>query len=495
MSTREGDEDRGRTIGLWLGPILAVVIWTQPNIGPLDGDALTLAGLTVLMACWWMTEAIPVAVTALIPLALFPIVGILPAKQVAPNYGGDLIWLFFGGFQLAFAVERWNLHRRLAMFLVRLMGTRADRLILGFMLAAGLLSMWLLNTSTTLMLLPVAMAVATAFSNPDFERALMLGLAYAASVGGMGTYLGTAPNGVFRETAANLDGQTGVIDSFGHSMELSFEHWMLFSAPLSIILMVCIWLYLTRIYAPVDRQPLPEDHPARVALEGPRQPWSSGEIRVAIVFAIAVFAWISRKYILMALDMDPKAITDATVAIVVTLILYLVPTRTEKGKVPLLSWNETAKTPWHILILFGGGFALASGFKVTGLSQILGASLGGLTAGWPLPLVVISIVLFMTFLTEVTSNTATSIILLPIIGDLAVSAHIEPLLLLLPATLAASCAFMLPVATPPNAVVYGSGMIRLPDMAKAGFGVNLGSAILITLWTLTWGQWVVLPIL
>ncbi|MEE2756652.1 MAG: SLC13 family permease [Myxococcota bacterium] len=462
--------------GLLLGPMMAAAIWFLPLGNSLTPEAHRLAAITVLMAIWWMTEALPVAVTALLPLALFPVFGIGTAKEVAPNYGHDLIWLFFGGFQLAFAVERWNLHRRLAMFMVRTCGTRADRLILGFMLASGLLSMWLLNTSTTLMLLPVAIAVASAMESKEFEKALMLGVAYAASVGGMGTYLGTAPNGVFREVAAK------------NGTDLSFGEWMSFAAPLSILLILVIWYYLTRLAFRIQRTPIPVNHPAQSALTGPKQSWSQGERRVAVIFIAAVTLWISRKYILLKLGLDPKGITDATVAIGITILLYIVPTRTSAGhREALLSWSETAKTPWQILILFGGGFALASGFKATGLSQWLGSLLAASTSGWPLPLMVLAVVLFMTFLTEVTSNTATSIILLPIICELAVATDVGPLMLLLPATLAASCAFMLPVATPPNAVVYGSGMIRLPDMARVGFGVNIISALLITLWTLTWG--------
>ena len=472
------EQNRGATIGLWLGPALAVLVYLLPASDALSVPAHRLACVTVLMATWWMTEALPVAVTALLPLALFPLLGISTAKVVAPNYGNDLIWLFFGGFQLAFAVERWQLHRRLAMFMVRTFGTRSDRLILGFMLASGLLSMWLLNTSTTLMLLPVAMAVAATIGKETFGKALMLGLAYAASVGGMGTYLGTAPNGVFRDVA----GKNGI--------ELSFGAWMGFAAPLSILLIGFIWVYVTRIAFKVDKVPLGADHPAHAALSSGRSPWTAGEKRVAIIFLTAVGLWISRKYILEALSLDPKLVTDATVAIVVTIMLYLFRAPTENGSTPLMSWNETAKTPWHILILFGGGFALAAAFKSTGLSVWMGSILADLTAGWPLPLTVLAVVLFMTFLTEVTSNTATSIILLPVICDLAMAADVEPLMLMLPATLAASCAFMLPVATPPNAVVYGSGLIRMPDMARVGFGLNLGTSILITVWTLTWGRMV-----
>ncbi len=469
---------RAARIGLIAGPLLAALILALPESAELSLSGHRLAAITVLMATWWMTEALPVAATALLPLALFPLFEISGAKQVAPAYGADLIWLFFGGFQLAFAIERCGLHRRMALFLVRLVGTRADRLILGFMLAAGLLSMWLLNTSTTLMLLPVAMAVAAAFEpegKGPFGIALMLGLAYAASVGGMGTYLGTAPNGVFRAV-----GET-------HGVDIGFGQWMMFAAPLSIILMFAIWFYLTRFAFPVPRTELPEDHPAQRSLKESAGPWSTAQVRVAVIFLLAVLGWVSRKYVFDALGYAPKYITDSTIAIVVALVLYLIPDGGRERR-PLLEWVDTSRTPWHILLLFGGGFALAAGFAQTGLSNWLGSQLAALVVGMPLPLVILAVVLLMTFLTEVTSNTATATVLLPVIAGLAVSMKLPPEILMLPATLAASCAFMLPVATPPNAIVYGSGLLSLPQMARAGLWINFGTSVIITVWMLTWGR-------
>jgi sodium-dependent dicarboxylate transporter 2/3/5 len=366
----------------------------------------------------------------------------------------------------------------MALFLVRLMGTRGDRLILGFMLAAGLLSMWLLNTSTTLMLLPVAMAVAAAFEpegRGPFGLALMLGLAYAASVGGMGTYLGTAPNGVFRAVGES------------HGVDIGFGQWMAFAAPLSVILIFLIWLYLTRVAFKVPRTALPHDHPAQRTLNASLGPWTSSEFRVAVIFSLAVLGWVSRQYVVTALGYGPKAITDATIAITVALVLYLVPDGSPERR-PLIGWTETARTPWHILLLFGGGFALAAGFAQTGLSNWLGSQLASWVQGMHIGLVILAVVLLMTFLTEVTSNTATATVLLPVIAGLAVEMGIAPEILMLPATLAASCAFMLPVATPPNAIVYGSGLVTLPQMARAGLWINCGTAVIITVWMLTWGR-------
>ncbi len=485
-------EQRPRTarVGFWLGLLLAAGVWALPAAEGLSDPAHRLAAITTLMATWWMTEAVPIAIVALLPLVLFPLAQVAPAKVVAPQYGHDLVWLFFGGFQLAFAIERWNLHRRIALFLVRVAGTRADRLVLGFMAASGLLSMWLLNTSTTLMLLPVALAVARAIEpgaphGGPFGKALMLGLAYAASVGGMATYLGTAPNGVFR----------GIGQTFG--VDVAFGDWMLFAAPLSLLLMGLIWLYLTRIAFPVERRELPDDHPARAALAQRLGPWSPAEKRIGVIFALAVAAWVSRRWIVAGLGFEKGAITDTTIAIAVAAALFVLPTPVTRGegdarpgRARLMNWQTAQRTPWHILLLFGGGFALAAGFAETGLSVWLGARMAELITGWPLPLVILAVVLFMTFLTEVTSNTATATVLLPVMGGLALAMGLDPALLLIPATLAASCAFMLPVATPPNAIVYGSELLTMPDMARAGLWINLGSGLVITAWMLTWGAWV-----
>jgi len=461
-----------------LGPALALVVLLLP----IDGLAFAprcLAALTVLMAAWWMTEALPVGITALLPLVVFPFIGI-PAKKAAVAYGSDLLWLFFGGFQLAFAVERWGLHRRAAYFLVRKLGTRGDRLVLGFMLAAALLSMWLLNTSTTVMLLPVAMAVAHAVEG-DEERsgplggALMLGLAYAASVGGMGTYVGTAPNGVFAGIASD------------RGAAIPFARWMLFAAPLSLVLVGLIWLYLTRIAFRVPRRPLPADHPAVEAINVSLGPWPREAVAVAVIFGCATAGWVLRRPVGLA----ALGVSDATVAMAATVVLYVVriPARDGSGWGPLIEWKDTARTPWHILLLFGGGFALANGFKTTGLSIWLGTRLEAVVTGLPLVAVILAVVLLVTFLTEVTSNTATSIVLLPIIWELGRAMHVSPVLLAVPATLAASCAFMLPVATPPNAIVYGSGLFSLRDMARVGFWVNLLTAAVITAWTALFARW------
>ncbi|MCA9526803.1 MAG: SLC13/DASS family transporter [Myxococcales bacterium] len=468
---------RAARVGLWLGPALGLAVFGLLADSSLSVAGQRLAGVTVLMACWWMTEAVPVAVTALLPLALFPLLGIRSAAETAPAYGHDLIWLFFGGFQLAFALERWHLHRRMAAAIVRRIGTRGDRLVLGFMLAVGVLSMWLMNTSITLMMLPVALAVARGFEGEEggpFGAALMLGIAYAASVGGMGTYLGTAPNLVF----------AGVARKFG--VDVSFTAWMAFAAPLALLLVLLIWVYLTRLALPVPRRALPPEHPAMASLLAPPAPWTSGAVRVAIIFALAVVAWVSNRWVFAALGFPARFVTDSTIAIAAAVALFLVPAG-GGARGAVLDYRDTVRTPWHILLLFGGGFALAGGFDQSGLSAWLGAGLARAVDGLPLGLVILAVVLLVTFLTEVTSNTATATVLLPVIGGLAVAMGVPPVSLMVPATLAASCAFMLPVATPPNAIVYGTGLFGLPVMARVGFAINLGSAVVITVWTLLVG--------
>lgn len=464
-------------VGRWLGPVLGGLVLLLPAGDALPPAALRLAALTILMATWWMTEAVPVAATALVPLALFPLAGIAPATKVAPNYGHDLIWLFFGGFQIAFAIERWGLHRRMALSLIGLFGTRADRLVLGFMLATGLLSMWLVNTSTTLMMLPVGVAVASALEGEEpgpFGGALMLGIAYSASIGGLGTLVGTAPNGIF----AGIARDRGIV--------VDFAEWLAFAGPLALVMIGLLWLYLTRAAFRVERAAAPM---GRIeSLHAERGPWTQGERRVAVVFALTVAAWILRGPLLAGVA---PGLSDATVAIAATLALYLTPTRGADGRrTTLLTWDDSRQTPWHILILFGGGFALADGFKDTGLSAWLGEGLAGVAGGLPTAVVVLLTVLLVTFLTEVTSNTATATVLLPVIGSLAVALQLPQTLLMVPATLAASCAFMLPVATPPNAIVYGTGRVTLQEMARVGFWINLGTAVVITAWTMAFGHWV-----
>lgn len=462
-------------IGLWLGPAVALLIWALPS-GELAPAAHRLAAITALVAIWWMTEALPLAIVSLLPLLLLPVAGVRSAEATAPAYGNDLIWLFFGGFQLAFALERWHLHRRMAAFIVRRVGTRPDRLVLGFILSAGLLSMWLMNTSVTLMLLPVTVAVAHGLEGDrpgPISAALLLGMGYAASIGGMGTYLGTAPNLVF----------AGMSRKFG--AEVSFNDWMLICIPLSLMLLFLLWLYLTRIAFKVPRTALTSEAPAIAELLAKPAPWSSAEKRMAVIFALVVAAWVFGRPVFGALGYPPNFLSDSTVAMFAAVLVWLVPAGGGQG--PLLRWTDSAHTPWPILLLFGGGLALANAFEDTGLSAWLGSVLADVTAGLPFPLVMLVVVVLIAALSEVASNVATATLMLPVVGSLAQAMGLPAAALMLPATLAASCGFMLPVATPPNAIVYATDRFRITDMTRAGFGLDLLCAVVITGWILLWG--------
>ena len=460
---------------VWTARVVSVAgaagIYALPATDGLTANAQSLAAVTFLMAVLWMTEAAPVIFTSLLPLALFPLFEVSEFTSVLPVYVKDLIWLFFGGFQLAFAVEKCGLHKRMALAVLNAVGTQADRVVLGFMLASGLLSMWLFNTSTTLMLLPVAMAVVHQLDpekRSHLGEACMLGLAYAASIGGTGTYLGTAPNGVFREQAA----------TFG--TEISFGNWMLFAMPLALILILLVWVFLVRIALPIRGI-----EGGKVSFSSEVAPtWSSAEKRVGYVFAITVCLWLTRGYISTFLELDKGVLTDGRIAVVSTIFLYLMAGGSGTGK--LLTIVEGRRTPWSILVLFGGGFAIAQGFKSTGLSMWVGETMKVWVTGWPIYAVILVIVLMVTFLTEITSNTATINVLLPLMFSACVAAGVHPFLLALPATLAVSCAFMLPVATPPNAILFSSGRLRVMDMARAGVLLNLLTAVLVTFFAIYW---------
>lgn len=463
------------------GPcVAAIVSLIMPH--SLNYKARNLAGVTVWMALWWMTEVLPMGVTSLLPIVVFPMVDIMNSADVVPNYSKTLIWLFFGGFQLAFALEKAGLHKRCAFGLLKIVGTRPNRMLLGFMLSVGLLSMFLSNTSTTLMILPVAQAVHDALEGDQdapgagsFGKALMLGIAYSASTGGLGTIIGTPPNGVMAEVGKE----------FG--IDIGFAEWMAFAAPLAVIMVFLLWVYLGCLFK-VSREDLGPEHPVRAALSDDLGPMSQAEVLVAVVFFFTVVAWMTRKPVVEALGWDPARIGDETIAIAATFALFMIPARDGMtGKLSYLTdWQTLLKTQWDVLFLFGGGFALAAGFSSTGLSAWIGGKLAGL-GGLPLPVLVLATVLMVTFLTEVTSNTATATVLLPIIGSLACEIGVPPATLMIPATLAASCAFMLPVATAPNAIVFATGLVKMTDMATTGLAINLASSLLITGWMFTWG--------
>ena len=415
--------------------------------------------VTALCAVWWVTEPIPIPATSLIPFAAFPLAGVLDHKGVATSYGHSLILLLLGGFMLSMAMERSGAHRRLALGMVRIVGgVGGRRLVLGFMIAAAALSMWISNTATTLMLLPVALAVVDQGDNKKLTTPLLLGMAYAASVGGIGTPVGTPPNVILMGVYNEVTGE-----------EYSFLEWMKIGVPVVIIMVPLMWLWLTRGLGHATK---------KLDLPDPG-PWRKPEVRVLTVFALTALAWITRS--------EPNGgwsaligapgVGDATVALAAVVIMFLVP---NGEKSTLLDWPTAAKIPWGLLILFGGGIAIARAFGESGLSTALGNVLSAL-ASWPLLAMLIVICVSVTFLTEVTSNTATTSLLMPILASAAIAASVDVRLLMVPAAISASCAFMLPVATAPNAIVFGTDKFTTSKMAREGFALNLVGALAITL--------------
>jgi len=466
---------RHQTIGLYLGPALALLMLL---IGPPDGldtIAWRTAAVGVLMATWWATEALPIAVTAFLPIVLFPWFEISTIQEATAPYSNKVIYLFLGGFIVAFAMQRWNLHRRIALNVLRVAGGNGRSLIGGFMLAAALLSMWVMNTSTTMMLLPIAISIITVINKSvetlddgarnDFQHALLLGVAYGATIGGISTLVGTAPNAML---AAFMQDN--------YDTQIDFARWMLVGIPLSAVMLPLAWLTLTRFVFNVDFETSGE---ARAELERMRLDMGSmttPEKRVAVVFLLMALAWITRP--LLAGVPGLSAIDDSGIAMAGAVALFLIASG-DKNDPVLLRWEYAERLPWSVLILFGGGLSLAGAVQRTGLAEWIGLSLQTLGT-LPLVLLVMAAAAMIIFLTELTSNIATTATFLPVVGAIAIEAGINPIVLTVPVTLAASCAFMLPVATPPNAIVFGSGLLSIPRMVRAGFALNLIAIVLVT---------------
>jgi sodium-dependent dicarboxylate transporter 2/3/5 len=483
-------------IGMGAGPLAALLIWLLPSPAGLSPEGQRVAGVAVWMAVWWVTEAVPIYVTGLLPIPLFPLLKVLKASALAASYGHYFIYLFMGGFMLARAVERWNLHERIALTIIRLVGVSPRRLVFGMMTATALLSMWISNTATALIMLPIGLAIlseAASLSGTKVEddpalgalaTCLMLAIAYGANIGGMGTLVGTPPNVVFASQMAIL---------FPGAPEITFLGWMEAALPLVIVFIPLAWAYLTYVAFPLRLKELPGGRTVIDSRLAALPPLKGPERRVAVVFALTALAWVFRKPIELGFATLPgwsnllgvsKWVNDTSVAIAATLLLFVIPSGARSKEEDtttgtLLDW-ETARTiPWGVLVLFGGGLALAAGVGASGLDQWIGGAFAGLSTLPPV-LMVLMLCLLMTFLTEITSNTAISTLFMPVLAAVAVSTGEHPALLMFPAALSASCAFMMPVATPPNAIVFGSGHVRIPQMAKAGFTLNLLGAVMIT---------------
>lgn len=460
-------------IGLLLGPLafMLIILFFHPK--GLNNAANAVLASAIWIAVWWITEAIPIAATALLPIILFPLAGGMGLSETTASYGHKYVFLYIGGFILAIAIEKWRLHRRIALTIINIVGSNVINIILGFMIATAFLSMWISNTATSVMILPVGMAIVSQLrDNPDtienenviFGKALMLSIAYSASIGGIATLIGTPPNLVL----AGIIKQT-------YDVEITFSQWFMFGFPISVLLLVICWIYLTRFAFKFKQRAFPGGRD-----EIRKQLKSLGNISyeektVFLVFLLTAFAWITRSFLIKRFVPD---IDDTIIAIFFALILFILPAK-EKG-VKIMTWEDAVKLPWGIVLLFGGGMALALGFETSGLAVWIGSQMTSLGSASLIVLLLI-LVASVNFLTEITSNLATTAMLLPVLISLATAVGVHPYLLLVGATLAASCAFMLPVATPPNAVVFGSGYLKIEDMVKKGFAMNIISILIITL--------------
>ncbi len=449
---------RMRRLALPGGPLLAFLLgWFLVQQGT-GFDVAATAGVTVWCVLWWVFEPIPIPVTSLLPLALMPVFGILTPAQVGQAYGSPLILLLLGGFILSKAMEHSGAHRRIALNMVNLFGGNSDRrLIYGFMAASAFLSMWISNTATTLMLLPVALAVLEKVENRAVAAPMLLGIAYAASVGGIGTPIGTPPNLIFMQVYQENTGES-----------ISFTHWMTWGVPVVLVLVPLIGLWLTRGLEGGGGAQLPEVGA-----------WRTEERRVMMVFALTALAWITRSEPFggwSGLLNLPNA-NDASVALMAVVLMFLVPSGRREGE-KLLDWERAVTIPWGVLLLFSGGICLAKAFVSSGLSTLMGDWLASMSY-LPLWVLIALICLVVSFMTETTSNTASTTLLMPVLAAAALAAGIAPEVLMVPAAMTASCAFMLPVATAPNSVVYGSGRIPIDRMAREGFVLNLVAVLVI----------------
>ncbi len=478
-----------RFAALLAGPLVALVVYQLLPQHFVDSNGISTvfsaegratAAIGVWMAIWWMTEAIPVYATALIPLAVFPLVGAAPIRAAAAPYGHELIFLFMGGFIIALAMERWGLHRRIAFTALRFVGTGQARVVAGFMFVTAAMSMWVTNTATTLLMLPIAISIITLGEGEEsseptaaqhrFSLCLLLGIAYAASIGGIGTLIGTVPNAFL---AAFASSDLGV--------EISFVGWMAVGVPVVCILLPVVWWLLTRILFPLGQQRIDAGPGAIDRAYSGLGPMNSGERVTLVVFLLTAGSWLTRP-LLNQLEiggaMPLAGLSDAGIAIIGALLLFVCPVSLRRP-VFAMDWETAVRLPWGLLVLFGGGLSLAAAIRINGVGEFLVASTAGLTSmpGW---VIILAVVALIVFLTELTSNTATTATLIPILAAVAPALGLEPLALAVPAAIAASCAFMLPVATPPNAIVFGSGRVRILEMSRAGLWLNLIAIVVVT---------------
>jgi len=449
-----------KKINLYLGPLISLSLFYGLKFSGVSAPICSTGAITFLCAYWWVTEAIPIPATSLIPIACFPLFGILSGKEVALAYGDPLIILLLGGFMLSIAMEKSGTHRRIALKLINVFGGKNPRrVVFGFMVTSAFISMWISNAATTLMLLPIAIAVLDSYENKNLavDSALLLGIAYAASIGGMGTPVGTPPNVIFMAVYK--------AQGFG---EIGFLTWMSWGVPVVLLLLPVTAYWLTF--------KLPNDVPGKFPDAGP---WREEEIKILIVFAITAILWITRSEPFGGWKglLDLKYANDASIAVLAVVAMFLIPNG--RGSA-LLDWESANKIPWGVLLLFSGGLCIAAAFDSSGLSEMLSRYLGAITTWHPI-LIIFLTCLLVSFLSEVTSNTALTALLMPILAATAKNSHINPLLLMIPAVISASAAFMMAAGTAPNTIVFGTGRIKSKDMAMSGLILNLLGAIIVTI--------------
>jgi sodium-dependent dicarboxylate transporter 2/3/5 len=476
-------------VGIFLlAPILFTYIIFFLDLDPSNSSISYTLAVAILMALWWATEIVPLAITSLLPLILFPVLGIMNGKEVSSTYFNHVIFLFLGGFLVALAIQRWNLHKRIALKILLVVGVSPGRILLGFMLGTAFLSMWISNTATAMLMIPILLSIITKLeeinskkSVKHFSIGLLLSIAYSASIGGIATLVGTPPNLSFVRIF-NI--------YFEDAPEISFAIWFFYAIPMVVIMIIITWVYLYFVFVKggkkwksLGKNIINEEY-------DDLGKWSYEEVILSIVFVVMALLWFFRIDIKIGsftiygwsnLFDHPKYFNDGTVAIFMATCLFLIPSKKKKGKF-LMNWKTAKKIPWEIILLFGGGFALATGFKESGLSLWIGEQLVWLKDVHPF-VIILTIALVISFLTELTSNTATVETFLPVLAGLAMSIEINPLLFMLPATIAGSLAFMLPVATPPNAIVFGTKRLKVIDMSRTGFILNIIGIIIVTLTT------------
>lgn len=472
------NESRVTRIGLWLGPCAAIVLQFLDVPEGMTRDAWMVVSLVVVMATWWVTEAVPIAVTALLPMVVLPLTGVLGIGPAAQPYSSPTVMMLLGGFIIATSIERWRLHYRIALNIVVRVGSSPSGIVGGFMLAGAVLSMWISNSATTIMLAPIAVSVAYAILGPEARGApltiaILLGLAYGASIGGIATPIGTPTNLI---VIGYLENEVGI--------SISFVDWMKIGLPVVAVMLPACWLTVTRLAVRLRASDGNEgQEQVRHALEDLGQ-MSVPERRVLAAFTVVALAWILRQPI-TAIEIGGNrpfaGLTDHVIAIAGAILMFLIPSgRPSSGNERLLDWDTATRLPWGVILLFGGGLSMASAIRSTGLADWLGGALSGLLTV-PVILLIFALVAFVIFATELVSNVATASALLPIIGALAATGGQDPVLLFLPVAMAASCAFMLPIATGPNAIAFSTGEVTIPQMVRVGLLLNVFGVVLISL--------------